>query len=1368
MASDSLDNLFFKTAVHQCNDLVVVTDANALIIYVNPAFEKHIGFKLKLIKGKNISIIKSGVHNESFYKKLWSKIQKGFPVSQVFINKKKNGELYYENKTITPIKNKKGKIEYYLSTSKDITKEIKLQQEVVRQKDFIQTAIQNTDALIVGLDKSAKIVLFNKACENLTGYSFSEVQGKIIFDVLLHKSTKSENKTIFKGILENGTKFKKNENIWITKLKKEILIKWSNTIINDINKEGLLVLSTGINVTKEKQSEKQLILLNNQLDEKVKQRTNEIERLNNEILINNKLLNKVTIGIPAIIYLLNVETKIVKLLNNSINEFLLLPEKQNGEINYKDFIKYFSTPNSKLISINKFCNEKINKEYDLNIFNKTFQVQNKTVIFEYDSKDNPIEYLGFITDISSTKVIQNRLEESQKLAHIGTWEWNMVTNELYWSDEIYRIFGINSRKFQPSYQKFLETIHQGDRKLVEDAVNRSLEKKEPYEITHRIEPKPGIIKFVTEKGFTEYDLNGKPTRMIGTIKDITETEYFRERLEESQKIAKLGTWEWNISDDELFWSNEMYNIHELNRNDLKMNTENLTALIHPDDKKIVLSHILKAAKRQEEFSIEYRIITKLNQIKHVINRGHTEISGDGKYVRVLGVLQDITEEKLLKNKLQSSYITLENSLNAIFTSNLKGQLEYANQAAVKMWGYSNLPEMLMEKPMVIDYWHNNEIDNIYNCTSIVKLEGKFETDLPYKAIKKNGDVILVKFNASIINDDHGKPIALTGSFFDVTEEIKIKKEIEEYDKKLNLLLSNIDEVVYGIEPSIGCQLDGKIFFLSGKAKVLFGFDLQDSYLNPDIWRQSLHPDDIQVMMDSTFLAVREKRTTTREYRMKNKITGAYAWFEDKVSPQFDSEGTLIAYFGSSRDISEKKKTNDLLKESEEKYRLISDNNHDLITLRDEKGNSLFVSNSIKSLLGYTSDEYSNLNIIDLIHPIDKESAKKLTADSLFVFKETNTTEARIKHKDGHYIWMQAVSNPIYDDNGNIKHVVGSSRDITERKKLEFNLIDNEKKYRSLFENALVGIFIVCNRTQKAFDVNNVCIELLGYDNKNDFLKNFNAIKLYASDDDRKRLMFEIEQSGQITDQIITLNKKDGSVFWGRISFRLIADEGTIEGVIVDVTQRKVYEEQLQKNIIEKDLLLKEIHHRVKNNLQIISSLLKLQQNKLDDPKLKEPLLESRERIRAIALIHEKLYLSNDISTINFSEYLMNLTRPMHLLNKEKKINVTFDLVEYLTDINIAIPLGLTCYEIISNAFKHAFKIKNLTNIDIRITKTKAGYELVISDNGDGFDINAIDVSKSLGWSLITNLIKQINGTITIHSEIGVGSEFKIALNNECK
>lgn len=227
--------------------------------------------------------------------------------------------------------------------------------------------------------------------------------------------------------------------------------------------------------------------------------------------------------------------------------------------------------------------------------------------------------------------------------------------------------------------------------------------------------------------------------------------------------------------------------------------------------------------------------------------------------------------------------------------------------------------------------------------------------------------------------------------------------------------------------------------------------------------------------------------------------------------------------------------------------------------------------------------------------------------------------------------------------------------------------------------------------------------------------------------------------------------------------KILPDEGVIEGFIADITVSKTYEEKLKKSLTEKDLLLKEIHHRVKNNLQIISSLLKLQIQKNDHPILREALTESRERVRAMALIHERMYLSDDIATINFCEYLSNLTKSIHLLHKDKKIKLVLNLEQFITDINIAIPLALICYEIISNAYKHAFKIEKCGELCVDLKNNHDKITIQISDNGSGFNIEDIDQSKSLGLSLIYNLTKQVKASINIKSEPNHGSEFLISL-----
>lgn len=1234
MLPEILDNRFFKTAVHQCDDFVVITDAQANVIYVNPSFEKHIGFKLKEIVGKNISFVKSGLHNKTFYKSLWQELKKGNSVSKIFINKNKKGNVFYENKTITPIKNEKGKIQFYLSTSKDFTKEFNLKKEVVNQNKFIQSVLKNTDALIIGLSKDGRIILYNGACEKLLGYRFSEVSQNDIFKLLVPDEFAADFKKEFNKVLSDKKTFDKIEFHLKSRRGNFFLIKWSITLLHQEDENQSFVLLTGINITNERANENQLKELNNHLDEKVKQRTIEIESLNERILLNNKLLKKINANLPAIIYFLNVKNKQINLINNNINQDTILPFETNKAIEFVDFIEYFSTISTKKITLSKFCNKAYNEEFTLQVNDRKLYVQNKSTAFEVDKKGNPVTYLGFITDVTQIKDTQNKLEQSQKIAHIGTWVWNIKSNDLYWTDEIYRMFEIEKKYFKPSYPLFLEKIYPEDRLLVENAVNDCLVNKTNYGIIHRIEPSPGIIKHVEEKGYVEYSDAGEPLLMIGTVQDITESRNIQLRLEESQKLAKLGTWELNLKTNEVYWSKEMYNIYDVNPTTFELTFDNLLKRVHPGDRDLVNNTPKIAIQSKQKCEVEYRIIDCKGGVKWVKDRGYAEYNLNGEPYRLLGALQDITQEKLLQDKLRSSYVTLENSLSAIFTNDLDGKIIHANNAAVSMWGYNNLNDMLNDKPYAHNYWHPEEVHKVDVCIQEVMKHGFYSPIEPYRAKKADGNIAFIKFNLSIIKDTNDIPVAMTGSFFDVTEEVKNKREIEENERKLNLLLGNIDEVVYGIEVSDEDLIPGKAFFLSGKSLEIIGYALKDLQAQPTLWYDSIHPDDYDIIVTSTIKAITQNTSVTREYRMFHRLHKEYYWYEDKITTYTNEQGQIVAYYGSIRNVSE-------------------------------------------------------------------------------------------------------------------------------RKKLDLLLIENEKKYRLIYENALVGIFRTNIATQKPIDANNICIKMMGYDSKEDFINNFFASNHYANLEDRNYFIDKLKSDLFIENQEVLFKRKDGSLFWGNTSVKILVEEHIMEGVVIDVTLRKEYEEQLKKSLSEKDVLLKEIHHRVKNNLQVISSLLKLQQHKHSNPLLIETLAESRERIKAIALIHEKMYLSEDISTINFSEYLTNLTKSIYPIYKGKDVKLILDLEDYVTDINVAMPLGLACYEIISNAYKHAFIQSHSPELKIYLKIIEGYTQIEIIDNGKGFHVESIDMTQTLGWSLIKNLIKQAKGQLSIISEINKGSQFRI-------
>jgi PAS domain S-box-containing protein len=233
------------------------------------------------------------------------------------------------------------------------------------------------------------------------------------------------------------------------------------------------------------------------------------------------------------------------------------------------------------------------------------------------------------------------------------------------------------------------------------------------------------------------------------------------------------------------------------------------------------------------------------------------------------------------------------------------------------------------------------------------------------------------------------------------------------------------------------------------------------------------------------------------------------------------------------------------------------------------------------------------------------------------------------------------------------------------------------------------------------------------------------------------------------------------------SFPLIDQKtGQMKGVIEyvrDITERKKAEDKLQASLREKEVLLREIHHRVKNNMQVISSLLNLQSHHIQDPHVLDMFKESQRRIRSMALIHERLYQSSDLSRIEFSQYLRNLAT--HLFHSyqvdSSRIRLALDAEEVFLNINTAIPCGLIVNELVSNALKHGFPDGRSGEVGVELHRIEGdGYELKVRDDGVGFP-EGLDFrrTQTLGMQIVVTLVSQIDAAIELRSERG--TEFKV-------
>ena len=234
---------------------------------------------------------------------------------------------------------------------------------------------------------------------------------------------------------------------------------------------------------------------------------------------------------------------------------------------------------------------------------------------------------------------------------------------------------------------------------------------------------------------------------------------------------------------------------------------------------------------------------------------------------------------------------------------------------------------------------------------------------------------------------------------------------------------------------------------------------------------------------------------------------------------------------------------------------------------------------------------------------------------------------------------------------------------------------------------------------------------------------------------------------------------------------IIKEDGSIDElscIAHDITEKKVAEKSLKESLAEKEVLLKEVHHRVKNNMQVISSILNLQSAYVKDPGTLQILKESQNRIKSMAFIHESLYTNKDFSRINFSEYITNLVhnlfRTYDVFDDTIKLELNIDKI-YL-NLDLAIPCGLIMNELISNSLKYAFDIHRGGIIKIMLTLENEFVKLEVGDNGVGIP-ESIDIenTQTLGLQLISSLVEQLEGDIKLDRTNGTKFIIKFRKDN---
>jgi PAS domain S-box-containing protein len=412
----------------------------------------------------------------------------------------------------------------------------------------------------------------------------------------------------------------------------------------------------------------------------------------------------------------------------------------------------------------------------------------------------------------------------------------------------------------------------------------------------------------------------------------------------------------------------------------------------------------------------------------------------------------------------------------------------------------------------------------------------------------------------------------------------------------------------------------------------------------------------------------------------------------------------------------------------------------------------YVSPQIEASLGYSQEEWLEdpIRWYDRIHPDDRHRWS-IEAAHMVTSGEPLRSDYRVLARDGRVVWFHCEAKLVRDAHGNPTLLHGVAFDVTERRL-------SEEKFRGLLESA-PDAMVIADQNGRIALVNSQAEAMFGYSREELLNRPIEILipQRFAQYHAQHRTTYagnpRVRQLGGVGPELFG-QRKDGSEFPVEISLSpLLSDEGMlVSSAIRDISGRRQAEQRLRDSLAEKEVLLREIHHRVKNNLAVISSLFYLESTYTDDQATLRLLQESQDRVRSMALVHEMLYGSENLAAVDFSTYAADLCA--HLIETYAqpggRIRLTRAVEPMRLNIDQAVPCGLVLNEIMSNALKHAFPAGRAGEVHLGLREDNGYCVLSITDNGLGIAPNIdLQTHRSLGLRLIRTLARQLDGNVDV-------------------
>lgn len=716
---------------------------------------------------------------------------------------------------------------------------------------------------------------------------------------------------------------------------------------------------------------------------------------------------------------------------------------------------------------------------------------------------------------------------------------------------------------------------------------------------------------------------------------------------------------------------------------------------------------------------------------------------------------DITERKRAEEVLrlnEEHFRLLTNAMpNGLIMVNPQGQIKLANKQANLLFGYESgqLADQMIETLVPAKFRERH-----------MSYRTGFMADPQSRPMGAGRDLFGLRYDGTEFPIEIGLNPITTGegqmtlvSIIDITE----RKQAEEALRLNTVIMENIATGIYLVRAS-----DGTIVYTNPGFDQLFGYEHGELIGQPVSVINAPADKTPYAIANEIIAALKKDKTWEGEVYSRRK-DGTSFWCHASISTFEHTEyGTV--WVAARQDISERKQAEALLHRQARLLELA----HEPIVIWQLGGGILFWNRGAEQLYGFSSAE-----ALGQVSHVLLATEHPLGADKfLALLEQTGEWQGELTHtrRDGTRIIVESRQQLLRDETGTWL-VLETNRDITERKRAETEVQLSQARLEAGENLVNLGSWELAVGSQQGWWSKQM-FRMMGFDPAQG-VPSFEAYLDVVHPEDRDLILnalMQMARGEQPPQQEFRRNPEHGPLRYFSPTYRVEYDaEGRpakFIGTLLDITERKNAEMLIAASLQEKEVLLKEIHHRVKNNLQVITSLLRLQADGLTDPHIRELLTDNQRRVRSMALIHEQLYQAQDLAHINFGDYVTRLVNYLWRLYAPTQPNLEAQVrIEGVTlEVEQAMPLGLIVNELVSNSMRHAFPAETTHGPQTlwvsAVRETDGFLHVEVGDTGVGlpesFDI---EQTTSMGLQLVQAFVLQLRGQLQIHNH--PGTQFKM-------